>query len=69
MTETALLLLDDESGIELPQAKARVSKAASDSKFTTNRKQVQAHRIDRESSSVWRLEQREKDLPAYRSNL
>lgn len=64
VTEAARLLLDDVSGIELPQAKARVSKAASDGKFTTNAKHGQARRIDRPSFSVWRLEQREKDLTA-----
>lgn len=65
VTEAARLLLDDVSGIELPKAKARVSKAASGEKFTTNGKQGQARRIDRESFSVWRLEQRERDLAAF----
>jgi len=64
VTEAGEMLLSDVSGITLEQAKARVSKAATNGKFTTNGKQRQARRIDHESFSVWRLEQREKDLAA-----
>lgn len=65
VTEAAQMLLTDVSGITLAQAKARVSKAANAGKFTTNGKQQQDRRIDRDSFSTWRLEQREKDLAAY----
>lgn len=65
VTEAGQMLLADVSGITLDQAKARVSKAATSGKFTTNGKERQARRIDRDSFSRWRLEQREKDLAAY----
>jgi len=64
VTEAAQMLVSDVSGINLEQAKARVSKAANAGKFTTNGKQRQARRIDRASFSAWRLVQREKDLAA-----
>lgn len=65
VTEAAKLLLDDISGIDLNKAKARVSKAAGDDLFRTNGKTGRERRIDRDSFSTWRLEQREKDLAAY----
>jgi hypothetical protein len=65
VTAAAKLLLDDTSGIDLDKAKARVSKAANEGRFRTNGKKGAARRIDRDSFSTWRLEQREKDLSAY----
>jgi hypothetical protein len=65
VTAAAKLLLDDISGIDLDKAKARVSKAANEGRFRTNGKKGAARRIDRDSFSTWRLEQREKDLSAY----
>lgn len=66
VTAAAKLLLDDISGIDLDKAKARVSKAANEGKFRTNGKKGAARRIGRDSFSTWRLEQREKDLAAYK---
>lgn len=65
VTAAAQLLLSDVSGITLVQAKARISKAANAGKFATNGKHQQDRRIDRDSFSTWRLQQREKDLAAY----
>ncbi|MBL8963819.1 MAG: hypothetical protein JNK70_07085 [Phycisphaerae bacterium] len=65
VTAAAELLLADVSGIDLNKAKARVSKAAGDGRFRTNGKDGRDRRIDRDSFSTWRLEQREKDLAAY----
>lgn len=65
VTEAGELLLSDVSGVTLKQAKARISKAATAGKFTTNGKAGQARRIERASFSIWRLEQREKDLAKY----
>ncbi|KAA0213815.1 MAG: hypothetical protein DYG94_11500 [Leptolyngbya sp. PLA3] len=62
VTEAGEMLLSDVSGITLKQAMARVSRAGTAGKFTTNGKERQARRIDRASFSTWRLEQREKDL-------
>jgi len=64
VTECAQLLLDVVSGLDLEKAKARVSKAASDGKFRTNGKKGTDRRVDRDSFSTWRLEQRERDLDA-----
>lgn len=65
VTDAAKLLLTDVSGIDLNKAKARVSKAAGEGRFRTNGKDGRNRRIDRDSFSTWRLEQREKDLAAY----
>lgn len=62
VTAAAKLLLADVSGIDLDKARARVSKAATEHRFRTNGKSGQNRRIDRDSFSTWRLEQREKDL-------
>jgi hypothetical protein len=64
VSECAELLLNDVSGIDIDKAKARVSKAASSGKFGTNGKTGSARRIDKDSFSAWRLEQRERDLEA-----
>ena len=64
VTEAAELLMTDLPGLELEHAKARVSKAASVRKFTTNSRKGVARRIDRASFSAWRLEQRDRDLDA-----
>lgn len=65
VTAAAELLLTDVSGINLDKAKARVSKAAGEGRFRTNGKSGRERRIDRDSFSTWRLQQREKDLAAY----
>ncbi len=65
VTDAGRLLLSDVSGLTLPQAKARVTKAANEGKISTNGKTGHARRIDPDSFSTWRLEQREKDLAAY----
>ena len=65
VTDAGRLLLSDVSGITLAQAKARVTKAANEGKFRTNGETGHARRIDPDSFSTWRLEQREKDLAAY----
>lgn len=64
VSECAELLLNDISGLDIDKAKARVSKAASSGKFGTNGKTGSARRVDRDSFSTWRLEQRERDLEA-----
>ena len=69
VTEAGELLQTDVSGITLKQAKARVSKAASAGKFTTNGKKGPDRLIERGSFTIWRMEHREKDLAAYDSNL
>lgn len=69
VTAAAEQLLEDVSGINLTKARARVSKAASEGRFHTNGKKGTARRIDQDSFSTWRLEQRAKDLAAYDSNL
>ena len=68
VTAAAKQLLDDVSGINLSKAKARVSKAAGEGRFRTNGKEGRERRIDQDSFSTWRLEQRAKDLAAYDSN-
>lgn len=65
VTAAAKLLLDDVSGIDLGKAKARVSKAAGEGRFRTNGKDGRDRRIDRDSFSTWRLEQRERDSDAW----
>lgn len=65
VTKAAEQLLDDVSGINLGKAKARVSKAAGEGRFRTNGKEGRDRRIDQDSFSTWRLEQRAKDLAAY----
>lgn len=65
VTAAAKQLLDDVSGINLGKAKARVSKAAGEGRFRTNGKEGRDRRIDQDSFSTWRLEQRDKDLAAY----
>ncbi|MDQ7013521.1 MAG: hypothetical protein Q9O74_06440 [Planctomycetota bacterium] len=65
VTDAGELLLEDVSGITHAQAKARVTKAISSGKIRTNGKTGHARRIDPDSFSTWRLEQREKDLAAY----
>ncbi|MBX3322453.1 MAG: hypothetical protein KF757_05630 [Phycisphaeraceae bacterium] len=62
VTEAAELLINDVSGIDLDKAKARVSKAATEKRFRTNGISGRDRRIDRDSFSTWRLEQRENDL-------
>lgn len=69
VTAAAKQLLEDVSGIDLGKAKARVSKAAGEGRFRTNGKEGRDRRIDQDSFSTWRLEQRAKDLAAYDSNL
>ncbi|MCW5755351.1 MAG: hypothetical protein KIT24_11645 [Phycisphaeraceae bacterium] len=61
VTKAAKQLLDDVSGINLGKAKARVSKAAGEGRFRTNGKEGQARRIEQDSFSTWRLEQRAKE--------
>ncbi len=65
VTAAAKLLLADVSGIDLNKAKARVSKAAGEERFRTNGKDGRNRRIDRDSFSTWRLEQRERDNDAW----
>lgn len=69
VTVAAKQLLDDVSGINLGKAKARVSKAAGESRFRTNGKEGRDRRIDQDSFSTWRLEQRNKDLAKDDANL
>lgn len=64
VTDAAKLLLQDVSGLEFKTAKVRVSRAADNGLFRTNGKTRSERRIDRDSFSTWRLEQREKDLDA-----
>lgn len=65
VTEAGKLLLADVSGIGLPQAKARVTKAANKGNIRTNGKTHHARRIDPVSYDAWRLEQRNKELAKY----
>lgn len=65
VTAAAKLLLADVSGIDLKKAKARVSKAAGEGRFRTNGRDGRDRRIDRDSFSTWRLDQREKDSDAW----
>lgn len=69
VTEAGDMLTTDVSGITLEQAKARVSRAATAGKFTTNGKKGKDRLIERGSFTIWRMEYREKDLEAYSSNL
>lgn len=62
VTEAAELLLDDVSGIDLERAKARVCRAAAANRFRINGERGRRRRIDRDSFSTWRLEQREREL-------
>lgn len=62
VTEAATLLLNDVSDLSLGTAKTRVTRAADREKFRTNGKGGPERRIDPDSFSTWRLEQREKDL-------
>ena len=64
VTECAGLLMEGVSGLDMQTPKARVSKAATAGRFRTNGKTGTARRIDRDSFSTWRLEQRERDLDA-----
>lgn len=64
VTEAAKLLLQDVSGLKFGTAKVKVTRAADDGLFRTNGKARSERRIDRDSFSTWRLEQREKDLDA-----
>lgn len=62
VTEAAELLLNDVSGIDIDRAKARVCRAAAGNKFRTNGESGRRRRIDRDSFSTWRLEQRKRDI-------
>ncbi|MBL9119769.1 MAG: hypothetical protein JNL80_07640 [Phycisphaerae bacterium] len=62
VTQAAERLLDVRSAIDLPKARARVSRAAGDSKFRTNGASGTARRIHEPSFSVWLLSERAKDL-------
>lgn len=64
VSECAELLLNDVDGLNVENARARVSFAASKNKFRTNGKKGNARRVDRDSFSTWRLKQRERDLDA-----
>ncbi|MEZ6233391.1 MAG: hypothetical protein R3B68_04305 [Phycisphaerales bacterium] len=64
-TEAARLLMKDVSGLKDGAAKVRVTRAADAELFRTNGKSGRDRRIDRDSFSSWRLEQREKDLDEY----
>lgn len=64
VTQCAELLAKDLPSIDLPRAKARVSKAASSGKLTTNGKTRDDRRIERQSFDAWRLQQRDRDLDA-----
>ena len=61
VTEATKLLLRDVSGADLSKARARVSRAADAGKFRTNGEKGRRRRIDRDSFSTWRLEQRDQD--------
>jgi len=65
VTDAGRKLLQDVSGITLPQAKARVTKAANEGMIRTNGKTDHARRIDPISYDAWRLEQRNRELAKY----
>ena len=62
VTQAAEMLLEVVSNIDLPRARARVSRGAQRGKFKTNNCRGKARRVERPSYSIWLLEQREKDL-------
>lgn len=64
VTQCAKLLAKDLPSIDLPRARARISKAASDGKIRTNGKARDERRIERASFDAWRLKQRDRDLDA-----
>ncbi|MFO0839579.1 MAG: hypothetical protein U1D55_13770 [Phycisphaerae bacterium] len=64
VTQCAELLAKDLPSIDLAKAKARVSKAASSRKLTTNGKARDERRIEQQSFDAWRLQQRDRDLDA-----
>ena len=69
VTQAAEMLLEVVSGIDLPRARARVSRGAQLGKFKTNDRRGKARRVERASYSIWLLEQREKDLIAVDNNV
>jgi len=65
VTDAAKLLMQDLPWLTLEKAKSRVSRAAGDSgKFTTNGIKGGNRRIEPNSFSRWRLQQRDRDLEA-----
>jgi hypothetical protein len=62
VTDAARRLADVRSGLDLRLARARVSRAASASKFRTNGELGLGRRVHSPSFSLWLLEQREIDL-------
>jgi hypothetical protein len=62
VTHAAERLLDVRSGIDLPKARARVSRAAGDAKFRTNGLAGVARRIHEPSFSIWLLRERAAEL-------
>ncbi|MFB3894643.1 MAG: hypothetical protein ACE15C_21795 [Phycisphaerae bacterium] len=64
VTQAAEMLMDVVSGIDLPKARARVSKAANSQEFKTNGQKGARRRIAVDSFNTWRFKQRERDLDA-----
>lgn len=64
VTQAGELLKQDLPWLTPKKANARVSKAAGEERFRTNGKKGAGRRIDRDSFSTWRLQQRDKDLEA-----
>lgn len=64
VTQAGQLLKKDLPWLTPKKASARVSKAAGEERFRTNGKKGTGRRIDRDSFSTWRLQQRDKDLEA-----
>lgn len=64
VTHAAELLMKDVPSLDLHNAKARVSKAASTGRLKTNGEKGTARRIDPVSFDAWRLKQRDRDLDA-----
>lgn len=64
VTQAGELLKKDLPWLTPQKSNARVSKAAGEERFRTNGKKGAGRRIDRDSFSTWRLQQRDKDLEA-----
>jgi len=62
VTEAAGLLIKDIPGLDIENAKARVSAAATRKAFRTNGQKGPKRRIQNDSFNSWRLKQRDRDL-------
>ena len=62
VTQADERLLEVRSGIDLPKSRARVSRAASDSKFRTNGLVGAMRRLHEPTFAIWLLNERASDL-------